>query len=265
MDDRHFHMVLDRHGLSREGYHRVRKGVKKRIRSHMQALGCKTTAAYLDLLERDRRIQKKCERLLTVSISRLFRDQPLWLALENRILPEIARRHQTGIKIWSAGCACGEEVYSLKIIVTRLRRRIFFPEVQITATDMTPEYVRRARSGRFTLSSLREVPDAYRRIFFDADRKGRWFRIKPELALGIQWLIHDLLDDPPDSGFNIVFLRNSLFTYYQDSTRQKVLAKIVHSLAGDGILVIGLKERLPDPSGALVCLEDLPFIFQKRS
>ena len=74
MHDDQFRIILNHFGLSRDGYRKVRKGVKKRINRHMQYCGCHTVNAYLMKLDQNRSLKGECERLLTVSISRFFRD-----------------------------------------------------------------------------------------------------------------------------------------------------------------------------------------------
>jgi len=110
MDDLQFQELLQYLGLSWRGYRKVRKGVKKRIRRHMHLLGCHDVSEYLAELEKDDDVKKQCELMMTVSISRFFRDQMLWQVLENEILPGLIQVYKEKLLVWSAGCACGEEV-----------------------------------------------------------------------------------------------------------------------------------------------------------
>ena len=103
MDDREFNMLLDHFGFSRDGYRKVRRGVKKRLRRHMERMGCRRPASYLDAIERDPAARAECLRLLTVPISRLLRDAPLWEALADAILPVLAGRFGLPLRAWSAG------------------------------------------------------------------------------------------------------------------------------------------------------------------
>ena len=86
MDDAQFRKLLEFLRYSRAGYRRVRKGVKKRIHRHMQQLGCRDITAYLNLLENQTDYRYECELLMTVSISRFFRDRRLWQMLESQII-----------------------------------------------------------------------------------------------------------------------------------------------------------------------------------
>ena len=159
MDDHQFRQLLNRIGFSWRGYRRVRKGVKKRIRRHMKALGCQDFEAYLRALDNDKVLRAQCEVLMTVSISRFFRDRGFWEIFENQILPEIIDRNRDRVKVWFAGCACGEEVFSFTILWDRLQDRFQdLPDLKLLATDMNLVYLERARLGLFSRSSLKEVP-----------------------------------------------------------------------------------------------------------
>lgn len=113
MDDQQFRQLLKYFGLSWRGYRKVRKGVKKRIRRHMNVLGCHDISAYLLELDRSDKLRHECELLMTVSISRFFRDGKLWEVLQTGILPGLIEKSVEKMRVWSAGCASGEEVYSI--------------------------------------------------------------------------------------------------------------------------------------------------------
>ncbi len=115
MDDHQFKQLLAFFNRSWKGYRKVRKGVKKQIGRHMQSVGCRQMDAYLNLLKTSEAARLACERLLTVSISRFFRDRQIWQLLSMNILPDLARQNSDPVWIWSAGCARGEEIYSLKM------------------------------------------------------------------------------------------------------------------------------------------------------
>ena len=119
MHDRQFYQLLNRFELSPAGYRKVRKGVKKRLSRHMRDLGCKKVADYLDKISQDQQTKRQVELLMSVPISRFFRDRKLWEVLKAEILPDIITTCDDTVRVWSAGCACGEEVYSLKIVWSR--------------------------------------------------------------------------------------------------------------------------------------------------
>ncbi|MBW1780706.1 MAG: hypothetical protein JRL30_08185 [Deltaproteobacteria bacterium] len=265
MDDTQFRQLLDFLGLSWQGYRKVRKGVKKRVTRHMQELGCRNLSAYLEQLDRSEAVRRECEQRLSVSISRFFRDQRLWEVLETKILPALIQTCGENLRVWSAGCACGEEAYSLRILWEHMRRsRVNLPQLEIMATDLHPLYLNRARAARYPSSSLREIPKEQRAICFEKETGRNRFRLKPGLKDGIRWLAHDFFSGPHGSGFHLILIRNNLLTYYQDGRVAPVLHEIINVLWVGGYMVIGSHERLPFHVPVLEPSPSLSYAFKKR-
>lgn len=248
MNDRHFKKLLDAMQLSWSGYFKVRKGVKKRILRHMQLLECRHIDQYLQVVAADLEVRQECRRLLTVSISRLFRDRELWQVIAKDMIPELQSRETPVIKVWSAGCARGEEIYSFKILWhAAADRPDAVPRLEAWATDMNPRYLEAAREAVYSASSLREFPEELRGRYLEpvAGQKSR-LTLPGFVRRDIQWKLSDLLhDDPPRNDFDLIFLRNNVLTYYQEALQAAVLKKVQGSLAPGGYLVIGAKEKLP--------------------
>jgi chemotaxis protein methyltransferase CheR len=263
MDDQQFRQLLDHFGYSWEGYRRVRKGAKKRISSHMQQLGCRNMDEYLQFLDKDEEAGKDFECLMSVSVSRFFRDRNLWKIIEDQILPKIIKENRKKVKVWSAGCACGEEVYSFKILWESLRGRLDpVPELEIWATDINPVYLRRAQDGMYPLSSLKEVPQELREIYFIHHEEGGLYRIAPSLKKGVLWKVHNLSFELGEFDFQIIFLRNSILTYYQDELKKSAFGKVMGCIALGGLLIIGSHEELPFESKDLILYSGQPYIFK---
>jgi chemotaxis protein methyltransferase CheR len=242
-----FRLILDRFALSAEGYRKVRKGVQKRIVRHMQELRCPTMKVYLERLEIDRDAEAEARRLMDVSISRFLRDGPLWQILEKEILPSLIGEHASGLRVWSAGCALGQEVYSFRILWAHLvEKEAAMPPLELWATEVNPAYLERAIEGIYPAGALTRVPaEASARFFRPAGKKR--FRVVDELRACIRWQVHDITADaPPARDFHLVFLRNNLLTYYRKEIVEVALPAIVDCLAPGGVIVIGQKEKLPD-------------------
>lgn len=265
MDDQLFRQLLDWFGLSWEGYRKVRKGVQKRISGHMQQLGCRRMDDYLQALEENPERKEQAERLLTVSSSRFFRDRSLWQTLKNQVLPVMIAKDFQKMKVWLAGCACGEEAYSFKIVWDKLRGAFErFPELELWATDMNPEVIDKARQGIYSASSLKELSPEQRSAYFQPADKGLW-AIKDPLKEEVQWKVHNLIaDNPPQIGFQSIFLRNNLLTYYKRESQIPAFRRVVGSLAPGGVLVIGRREKLPCEANELSALASHPYIFRKK-
>ncbi|MCK5194014.1 MAG: hypothetical protein KAQ71_09405 [Desulfobulbaceae bacterium] len=265
MDDRQFRQLLNRFGFSWSGYRKVRKGVKKRIKRHMISLECHNIAAYLAELDKSDEVRKECELLLTVSISRFYRDREFWQALEKKFLPELIKRKIERIRIWSAGCACGDEVYSLKIVWDCLKNSFEdLPKIEVIATDMNPDYIDRAREGIYSSSSLKELKKEFQSKYFKKKKGKKLFEVNDSLKKDVIWKIHHLLSDPPGSEFDIIFLRNNILTYYEDQLKKKAFRKVLDSLAPYGLLIVGSHESLPFETTDLIGVAPYLFVFRKE-
>jgi chemotaxis methyl-accepting protein methylase len=265
MDDNAFRQLIKRFGLSWDGYRKVRKGVKKRLCRHMHQLGCRNVQAYFWSLDNNEETRQDCERLLTVSISRFFRDRKLWQYLEKEILPSIIRGHGKPMRVWSAGCALGEEVYSFKILwhaIVGCKGPL--AKLEMVATDMNPDYLKRARAGTYPRSSLKEVPERWQDLYFKR-KEGQRYGVVDYMKKGIVWQVGNVLSDSPGMDFQVIFLRNSLLTYYLEEIKAPAFQNVINSLAQDGFLIIGAHEKIPVAARGLLTSLGHPCVFQKEA
>lgn len=231
----------------------------------MKSMECHTMKDFLAELDRNNEVRDHCERLLTVSISRFFRDRSLWQGLQKHILPEIMDAGREKVRLWSAGCACGEEVYSFNIIWDCISSTyLHVPDLEVLGTDINPVYLDRARSGIYPNSALKEVTKEILFKYFDQKGGKKLFEVKSSLKKGITWKNHHLLSEPPESEFDIIFLRNNILTYYEDPLRNKAFNNVLKGLASNGILVIGCHETIPFEASSLVNVEPYAYVFRKR-
>ncbi|MBI4776864.1 MAG: hypothetical protein HY788_22235 [Deltaproteobacteria bacterium] len=258
--------MLDWYGYSWEGYRRVRKGVMKRISRHMQELESRSVKEYVSLLDVQPAQKARSERLMSVTISRFLRDRSMWNALEREILPDQLLTAGSCMKIWCAGCACGEEVYTFLIVWTRLEERCGpLPEFELWATDMNVEALTKARTGIYPRSSLRELPDEWRSRYFSASDGGKRFAVSESLKHGIRWEVHSLdRENPPASGFQLILLRNGILTYLSGARRNDAFLKVFQSLAAGGVLAVGAHEQLPSCICGQMAKTSHPLLHRKR-
>jgi chemotaxis methyl-accepting protein methylase len=263
MDDPAFHHIISHFNLSRKGYRKVRKGVKKRLSRHMQELGCGSVDAYLDVLRRNAAAEEACRMRLTVSISRFFRDRGLWDDLAEKIVPGLTTGFTGRFRMWSCGCARGEEVYSFRILWERLARaRGNLPELEVWGTDLNPEYLAMADRAVYTRSSLKEVPPEIVARWFDRVPGKQLYAVKPVLKTGVRFVRHDILTDaPPAPRFELIFVRNNLLTYYRRPEKHRALKAIAGVLSPGGALITGSHEKLPGGFSGLEAAPDHPWIY----
>ena len=264
MDDEQFRQLLGHFGYSWSGYRKVRKGVKRRISRHIQQVRCRNIQEYLSALVADSTLRRQFESVMSVSVSRLFRDKLLWKIMEDHIMPEIIKENRVKVRFLSVGCARGEEVYSLRIVwEIQCAGSEDMPELEILAMDINPDYIGRAREGKYSKSSLKEVPDKLRDAYFLYSGKDDLHRITPSMKAGISWKVKNAVKEPLQVNFQIIFLRNGILTYYNDEIRQTAFRKILGSLSKGGFLIIGSHERLPVETGDLLPVMGQQYIFEK--
>ena len=252
MDDNDFRRLLAFREMSWTGYRRVRKGVKKRIRRHMRELNCTDIDSYIEYLKTHPDADLQCNTLLTVPISRFFRDRRLWSDLAETHIPELINIFPGRIRAWSAGCAGGEEAFSLRILWHHLEKeKGSMPALEILATDSNPECIQRAEKGLYQQSSLREVKEDSRSLFFSKQRKGKHYQLSPDLIASVTFGQQDLFQQIPDRDFQIIFLRNNLLTYHQHWIIRPLFDNILNCLTPGGLLIIGAHEKLPIKAGPL--------------
>ncbi len=230
------------------GYRRVRGQVCKRIGRRLRALGLAELPAYRARLAADPGEWQALDGCLRVTISRFFRDRGVFSLLAERILPTAAstarQDGRTRVRLWVAGCASGEEPYSLSI-AWRLgpAREVRDVRLAITATDAEPVVLARARAARYAAGSLRDVPPTWRPLAFEAADGS--FKLRPPFREGVAFRLADVRREMPAGPFDLVSCRNLAFTYFDEATQRRILAGIARRLRRGGVLVIGAHEVLP--------------------
>jgi chemotaxis protein methyltransferase CheR len=239
---------LPRLHLRWAGFRKVRRQVYKRINRRLRELALTSIEAYRVYLEDHLDEWKTLESLCWIHISRFYRDRSVFQHLEREILPQLAQgaiaRGENELHSWSAGCAGGEEPYTLAIIWNQaLRTR--FPELRfrIIATDIDPDAIHRAERGRYGTSSVRDLPDDLRAQAFDviADE----LCLKDEYRACVTFAVQDIRACAPEGLFDLILCRNLVFTYFDDKVQRKTLRTLIDKLAPSGVLIIGALESLP--------------------
>ncbi len=224
--------------------------LRNSIARRCSSIGIENSADYCECLKENREEAENFFRSLHITYSRFFRDPMGFALFEQWIIPDILRRAPMGgeIRVWSAGCSCGQEAYSLAILLDEqlkssgkdLRYRIF-------ATDVSDTALATARAGVYTASDVKNVQLKYIQAYFiQSDGK---YVVSPQLKQHIAFLHYDLLDatsaSPPESifgCFDIVCCSN-LMMYYKKETRLFILKKIEQAISKTGFLAVGEAER----------------------
>ncbi|HVO85307.1 MAG TPA: CheR family methyltransferase [Syntrophobacteria bacterium] len=232
-------------------WRRFRSGtIRRRIGGRLHEVGLSSLAEYRSYLLAHKEERRLLTDQLTVTISRFWRNRFLFDSLARTWLPALFARLQPEepLRVWSAGCACGEEAYSL-LLLWEGHFAASGHELRLLASDADRRCLRRAREGRYPASSLRELPlDLRRRYFAHA---GGDFVINPEFRERIVWLEHNLVWDSFFPNNHLILCRNVAYTYFTEPVQQETTRRFHQALLPQGLLVIGRKDQLPPGSDFL--------------
>jgi chemotaxis protein methyltransferase CheR len=242
--------ALPRLGLRWQGFRQVRRQVCRRIDSRLEQLGLPDLTAYRAFLESHADEWDELDALCHVTISRFYRDRGVFTFLERDVLPAIAiaraalGRGDSTARAWSAGCASGEEPYTVAIL-WELRVAERFPDIALTilATDLDDAVLARAEVACYPESSLRELPEGWRaRAFVEHDGL---YCLRQGLKQRVTVKRHDVRTPAPGGPFDLILCRNLAFTYFDGDLQRRVCRLLAAALLPGGALVLGRHETLP--------------------
>jgi len=258
--------ALPRMHLRWAGFRRVRGQVCKRIARRLRELDLSDLGAYRAYLETHPVEWRLLDELCRVTISRFYRDPSVLACFGGEVLPALARAATDdgrSLTAWSAGCASGEEPYTLALI-WELGVAPAYPglDIEILATDLDSMMLERAQRGCYELGSLRDVPEHRRRRGFDVEHG--LFHVRPELRRRVTFVRHDIRSGAPDGPFDLVLCRNLAFTYVDLEVQEEVCATLAGCLRTGGALVVGVHESLPERSEGFVPWPGVRAIYRRQ-
>lgn len=240
------------------------KTLLRRIGRRMVIRECALIEEYLDVLRSSEQEVDALFHDLLIGVTRFFRDEEALACLQEKVITGFLRNrmpHQQ-LRVWVAGCATGEEAYSLAILLTEtLENTDKQIPVQIFATDLHPEAVAFARAGLYPPGIARDLTPERLERFFIAEDNG--FRAREELREKILFAHHNLLKDPPFSRLDLISCRN-LMIYLEPQTQQKLLSNFHHALRSDGYLFLGASEHLGEAAAYYATVDKKWRLFRKK-
>jgi len=219
--------------------------LKRRLAVRMRARGVKTYREYMRLLD-DAEYEKLFETL-TINLSYFFRDASTFKTLREKVLkPLLREKAEFGnrvVRIWSAGCASGEEPYSVAILLYELLgKELKDWRIRILATDLDVGALEKAKKGIYSQFSLKGVNARCVERYFEPLPRGE-YALKPEIIKMVKFEQHDLIADPPPRHLDLILCRNVLI-YFSRQQQEKLLHAFHQALNKRGYLVIGKTEVL---------------------
>ena len=224
--------------------------LEARVKRRMRALQLDNLATYLQRIDANRDEEELSSLLDVVSnkVTYFFREPAHFDFLRRMLSDRTQYRQDTPLRIWSACCSTGEEVYS--IAMTAAEHAPPTAQVEILGSDISHAAVAQATEGIYGQRSMSQLePQLLRRYFQEGvtDRTLGLYRVKPLLRRAVQFRVINLAKPPypVDSGYDVIFCRNAMI-YFQVEFRRKLVMALFQALRPGGYLMIGLSESLRD-------------------
>ncbi|ARS88582.1 CheR family methyltransferase [Natrarchaeobaculum aegyptiacum] len=218
----------------------------RRITARMRRTGCEEYDEYFDLVQEDPDEQEALLESMSINVTGFFRNPDVWEGIRDVLRTLSAEQRR--VDVWSAACADGREPYSLSM-VAHDEPAIDASNVRITATDISEPALETAREGVYEDSRTTDLRDQLSHLrdyeeYVEYDENDETVRVRDPIKQNVTFERHDLINDRPKSGVDLVTCRN-LFIYIESEHKRTILETIADSLREGGYLVIGKSETIP--------------------
>ncbi len=239
--------ALPRMHMRWQGFRKVRRQVCRRIETRIVELGLSGYPAYGNYLESNPDEWEVLDSMTQISISRFFRDRKSWDTLQHQLLPQLALRameENRPLRCWSAGCASGEEPYSM-VMLWYYHIQPTHPtlELQIIATDADKHMLDRARMACYPDGNVKHCPGEWlEKSFIQQDGK---YCLKSPFRDSVKFMKQDIRNEMPDGPFDLVFCKNLAGMYFAEDLALRVFEKVCRRIRTGGFLLLGNHEPFP--------------------
>jgi chemotaxis protein methyltransferase CheR len=234
--------------------------LKRRFAVRLNATGTNTYSRYVRYLKRNPDEFQLVLNDLTVNYTTFFRDSDVYFHLEKTVLPKLLRSKE--VRIWSAGCATGEEPYSLAILVHKLLgTSLSSHKVTILASDLDENVLTKAVKGEYHRKQLKCLDDSLISTYFSNNDES--YQVKDSVKQLVRFEKHDLMKPSLRKGFDLILCRNVMIFFARES-QQQIHMHFYNALREGGYLVIGKSEILSgEPSRKFLCTDVNCRVYQK--
>ena len=217
--------------------------LESRLKEHLRSKSVPDVKTYYNIISRDKEELKVFLDLITTNLTRFFRNQAHFDALEHHVIPELLKikkgSDNTTIRIWSAGCSTGEEPYTIAMLLTEILPPPW--KFEITASDLSLKCLMTGKEGFYADSRITGIPDAYLKKYFDKVEGG--YKIHSNIMSTIRFDYHNLKNDSGLKNMDIVFCRNVII-YFDEAAQKAVINRFWEAMSSKSFLFIGHSESL---------------------
>lgn len=233
------------------------KCLRRRIAVRMRARGVHSFEDYSRLLDQDAREYELLLDALTINVTKFYRNPETWAALARPHLAALWAARGGQVRVWSAGCASGEEPYTLAVLLAEAARVAGgaggTSRARVDATDLDRQSLERTADPAYAEAAFSEMPPDLVRRYFSREVPRRPV---PELRRLVQVRAHDLTrEPPPHAPYDLIVCRNVVI-YFDRATQERLFGEFARALAPGGLLVLGKVETLVGPAREQLALED---------
>ncbi len=229
--------------------------IRRRIGARMRARAVPGYAAYAALLRQDPVESQRLLDALTIHVSRFYRNRETWDLLAASLVPGLWQRRGRAPRCWSAGCAAGEEPYTLAILLLEQARRLgtTLPAAVIDATDYDRPSLDRAVEAVYPRAAIKDLPPGLVPQYFHGQDP---LALGPEVRRLIRPARHDLTQDPPPAPpYDLILCRNVVI-YFEAPTQERIASALTDALEPGGYLVLGKVETVRGEARRRLVLEN---------
>jgi len=222
----------------------------------MRARGVHTFEAYSNLLDADAAEYDRLLDALTINVTKFWRNAETWQALADPYLAALWQARLGAVRVWSAGCASGEEPYTIAVLLSEAARAAQAPDqlgrARVDATDVDADSLVRTNAAEYPDTAFAEMPPVLARHYFPGSPR----RPLPALRAVVHVRRHDLTHEPPPAPpYDLVVCRNVVI-YFDRPMQERLFDTFADALVPDGLLVLGKVETLFGPARERFVLED---------
>ncbi|HEY0016757.1 MAG TPA: CheR family methyltransferase [Longimicrobium sp.] len=242
-----------------------RSTLMRRVVKRMQTVGIEGFDAYRDYLELHGHEFDELFNTILINVTSFFRDPEAWDTLAREFIPAILARKGADepVRVWTAGCASGEETYTVMMLLAEaMGPEQFRDRVKVYATDADNDALTAARHASYEDRDMEGVPEGFRDRYFE--RMGTRWTFRADMRRQVIFGRHDLVQDAPISHLDLLTCRNVLM-YFNAEVQARILARFHFALAPQGVLLLGKAEMMRSHADLFVPVNLQARVFRKTA